>query len=165
MTTCSTPDCLNPIGLPCHACGKPLCWTCARSFFLVVHCPSCWEKSHERESTAQQRASTPTAPRPRSPEPAVGDVCLLPGGQHLLIVDIWHAEPPAVLGRATCLLGVWDGGTTFVPVVPHQSALFGFTGPRSLPFERVGGIDADVARRIYHDGQTLLAVASGASRG
>jgi hypothetical protein len=163
MTTCSTPDCLNPIGMPCHSCGAPLCWGCSKSSFLVAHCASCWDRDHAREATAQQRASTPTAPRPRSPEPAVGDVCLLPGGQHLLVVDIWHAEPPAVLGRATCLLGArWEpAAATFTPVVPHQSALFGFTGPRSLPFERVGGIDGEVARRIYRDGQTLLAVASG----
>ena len=94
--------------------------------------------------------------------PAVGDVCLLPGGQHLLVVDVWHAEPPVVLGRVTCLLAArWEPPATFVPVVPHQSALFGFTSARDLPFGRVGVIEPDVARCIYRDGQTLLAAASG----
>lgn len=107
----------------------------------------------------RQQASVP---RPRSLVPTVGDVCLLPGGQHLLVVDVWRAEPPVVLGRVTCLLGAtWAPPATFVAVVPHQSALFGFADARQLPFERVGGIEPEVARCIYRDGKTLLAVASG----
>ena len=102
------------------------------------------------------------ASRPRPQPLAVGDVCLLPGGQNLLVVDIWRTEPPVALGRVTCLLGAtWMPPATFVPVVPHQSALFGFSDPRQLPFERVGSIEPDAARRIHRDGQTLLAAASG----
>jgi hypothetical protein len=164
MTTCSEPGCTKPFGLPCCRCGASLCWEHSHTLLLIVFCAECWEKYHVGDAAVATKPRTAT-PSPRSPEPAVGDVCLLPGpgGQHLLIVDIWHADPPATLGRATCLLGArWDQTTaTFTPVVPHQSALFGFTGPRSLPFERVGGIDGEEARRIYRDGQTLLAVASG----
>jgi len=159
MATCSTTGCANPLGLPCHSCRAPLCWSCSRSFFLVAHCSVCWARDHSRQATAQQQ---PVPARPRSTAPAVGDVCLLPGGQHLLVVNVWYADPPATLGRVTCLLGAsWTPPGIFVPVKPHQSALFGFSGPGQLPFERVGSIEPDVARRIHRDGQTLLAVASG----
>jgi hypothetical protein len=162
MTTCSTPGCTAPLGLPCHSCGTPVCWEHIHASFLVAHCASCWNRDHAREATAQQRAVATPA---RSLAPAVGDVVLLPGpdGRHLLVVDVWRAEPPATLGRATCLLGTWTPPATFTPVVPHQSALFGFAGTGDLPFERVGGIDLDVAHRIHRDGQTLLAAATAAS--
>jgi len=89
-------------------------------------------------------------------------VYILPDGRHLLVVDIWRAAPPATLSRATCLLGAWEStASTFAPVVPHRSALFGFEGTGQLPFERGGGIGPDAAVRIHRNGQTLLAVASG----
>jgi len=144
-THCSVPGCDAALGLPCHSCGAALCWDHGRTFRLVVHCPSCWARDHGTQAT--QQTSLPLA---KSAELVVGDVCLLEGGRHLLVVDVWRAPPPATVGRAVCLLGAsWVPPSAFEPVVPHQFALFGFTVGHRLPFERVGGIDAVVAQR-YH---------------
>jgi hypothetical protein len=160
-TTCTV--CGKPYWRFCHHCEQPFCFDHLSARFLTPHCSACYDKYHFGEATAQQRAASPS---PRALAPAVGDIYILPDGRHLLVVEVWHSPAPPTLGRATCLLGAWEPtAAMFAPVVPHQSALFGFVGSGSLPFERVGGIGTEAAQRIYRDGQTLLAVASGASGG